>query len=135
MTPNETAGDKADGGNWTGFIEQGVRFEGKLEVTGIFRIDGELKGTVISEQILVLGENARVEGQIEGNQVLISGRFDGTIFAKAKVEIQSKAIVTGEIYSRCLVIHPGGVFDGTCHMISSTPVSKTLSIPIRSAQA
>ena len=135
MTPNETAGGNEDAGNWTGFIEKGVRFEGKLEVTGIFRIDGELKGTVISEQSLVLGENARVEGQIEGNLVLISGRFDGTIFAKAKVEIQAKAVVTGEIYSPCLVIQPGGVFDGTCHMIASTPVSKTLSIPIRSAQA
>jgi cytoskeletal protein CcmA (bactofilin family) len=125
----------ADSANWTGFIEQGVRFEGKLEVTGIFRIDGELKGTVISDQSLVLGENARVEGQIEGNHILIAGRFDGTIFAKARVEIQSKAMVTGDIYSPCIVIQPGGVFDGNCHMISSTPVSKTISIPVRSVQA
>ncbi len=123
-----------DSANWTGFIEQGVRFEGKLEVTGIFRIDGELKGTVISDHSLVLGENARVEGQIEGNQILIAGRFDGTIFAKNRVEIQSKAMVTGEIYSPCLVIQPGGVFDGNCHMIASTPVSKTISIPVRSVQ-
>lgn len=124
-----------DSGNWTGFVEQGVRFEGKLEVSGIFRIDGELKGTIISDHSLVLGQNARVEGQIEGNHVLIAGRFDGTIFAKSRVEIQSKAMVSGEIYSPCLVIHPGGMFDGNCHMIASTPVSKTVSIPVRSIQA
>jgi cytoskeletal protein CcmA (bactofilin family) len=131
---NKDPKEIADSANWTGFIEQGVRFEGKLEVTGIFRIDGELKGTVISDHSLVLGENARVEGQIEGNQILIAGRFDGTIFAKNRVEIQSKAMVTGEIYSPCLVIQPGGVFDGNCHMIASTPVSKTISIPVRSVQ-
>ncbi|MGH9704514.1 MAG: bactofilin family protein [Candidatus Acidiferrales bacterium] len=123
-----------DSANWTGFVEQGVRFEGKLEVTGIFRIDGEMKGTILSDHSLVLGENARVEGQIEGNQILIAGKFDGTIFAKSRVEIQSKAMVSGEIYSPCLVILPGGMFDGNCHMIASTPVSKTVSIPVRSIQ-
>jgi len=123
-----------DPANWTGFIERGVRLEGKLEVTGIFRIDGELKGTVISDQSLVLGENARVEGQIEGNLILIAGKFDGTIFAKTRVEIQSKAMVSGEIYSPCLIILPGGIFDGNCHIIASTPVSKTIAIPVRSVQ-
>lgn len=123
-----------DSANWTGFVERGVRFEGKLEVTGIFRIDGDMKGTILSDHSLVLGENARVEGQIEGNQVLIAGKFDGTIFAKSRVEIQSKAMVSGEIYSPCLVIMPGGMFDGNCHMIASTPVSKTVSIPVRSIQ-
>src|SRR5258708_7263938 len=62
---------------WTGFIDQGVTLEGTLTVTGTFRIDGNVKGNIISEQTVILGESAKVEGQIEGNRVVISGRFDG----------------------------------------------------------
>ena len=118
---------------WTGFLDQGVRLEGTLELTGTFRLDGEVKGNIMSEQTLILGESAKVEGQIEGNHVAISGRFDGVIFAKGRVEIQAKGVVTGEIHSPCLVIEPGGIFDGRCHMLTSSETTKPLTIPIRAA--
>jgi len=70
---------------FTGFLEKGVRFEGTLEASGVFRIDAHVKGNVISSHSLILGEGARVEGQIEGNHVVIAGKFDGVIFAKFKV--------------------------------------------------
>ncbi|HEX7696018.1 MAG TPA: polymer-forming cytoskeletal protein, partial [Candidatus Acidoferrum sp.] len=82
---------------WTGFIDQGVTLEGTLTVKGTFRIDGNVKGNIISEQTVILGEGAKVEGQIEGNRVVISGRFDGVIFAKGRVEIEAKGVVTGEV--------------------------------------
>lgn len=119
--------------DWTGFLDKGVRLEGTLELAGTFRLDGEVKGNVISEQTLILGESAKVEGQIEGNHVVISGRFDGVIFAKGRVEIQPKGVVTGEIHSPCLVIEPGGIFDGRCHMLTSSETAKPLTIPIRAA--
>src|SRR6267378_1665720 len=101
---------------WTGFIDQGVTLEGTLTVTGTFRIDGNVKGNIISEQTVVLGEGAKVEEKIERNRVVISGRFDVVIFAKGRVEIQVKRVVTGEVYALCMVIDPGGIFDGRCHM-------------------
>ena len=125
--------DQQSGNDWTGFLEKGVHLEGTLAVTGTFRVDGEIKGNIVSEHSLVLGEDARVEGQIEGNHVVISGRFNGVIFAKGRVEIQAKGVVTGEIHSPCLVIEPGGIFDGRCHMLASSEAAKPLTIPIRTA--
>jgi cytoskeletal protein CcmA (bactofilin family) len=116
---------------WTGFIDQGVTLEGTLQVTGTFRIDGKVKGNIISEQTIILGDAAKVEGQIEGNRVVISGRFDGVIFAKGRVEIQAKGVVTGEVHSPCMVIDPGGIFDGRCHMLASSDSAATVTIPIR----
>ena len=116
---------------WTGFIDQGVTLEGTLTVTGTFRID--VKGRIISEQTVVLGDGAKVEGQIEGNRVVISGRFDGVIFAKGRVEIQAKGVVTGEVHSPCMVVDPGGIFDGRCHMLASSDTAATVTIPIRAA--
>ncbi len=116
---------------WTGFIDQGVTVEGTLTVTGTFRIDGKMKGNIISEQTVILGEKAKVEGQIEGNRIVIAGRFDGVIFAKGRVEIQPKGVVTWEVHAPCMVVDPGGIFDGRCHMLASSDVSAGVTIPIR----
>src|SRR5260370_10956912 len=116
---------------WTGFIDQGVALEGTLTVTGTFRVDGHIKGNIISEHTVILGDNAKVEGQIEGNRVVIAGRFDGVIFAKGRVEIQPKGVVTGEVHSPCMVVDPGGIFDGGWHMLASSEASAGVTIPIR----
>ena len=128
-----------DCGVWTGFLEKGVRFEGKLEVPGTFRLDAAVKGTLISAGTLILGEHSSMEGTIDGNTVTIGGRFDGIINAKGKVELQTGAIVIAEIHTPCLIIEPGAVFDGRCHMLAmpqaKTETPKTITIPIRSAAA
>src|SRR5437667_11632929 len=82
---------------WTGFIDQGVTMEGTLQLTGTFRIDGNVKGNIISEQTLILGENAKVEAQIEGNRVGIAGSYDSVMFAKGRVEIQAEGDSNGHI--------------------------------------
>jgi len=126
-------GSSKNGGSeeWTGFIDQGVSVEGTLTVTGTFRIDGHMKGNIISEQTVILGENAKVEGQIEGNRVVIAGRFDGVIFARGRVEIQPKGVVTGEVHAPCMVVDPGGIFDGRCHMLAASDATAGVTIPIR----
>lgn len=122
-----------EGGDWIGFLEKGVKLEGTLELTGTFRINSEVKGTIISKDSLVLGDSAKVEGQIQGDHIIVAGRFDGTIHAKTKVEIQPKGIVTGEIHTPCLSIEAGGIFDGRCHMLTQAEASQPLSIPVRAA--
>jgi cytoskeletal protein CcmA (bactofilin family) len=122
-----------DAAEWTGFLERGVKIEGKLESSGTFRIDSAMKGTLLSEDTLVLGEHATVEGEIDGNRIVIAGRFDGLIRAKARVEIQPSAVVTGEIHCPCVVIEAGAIFDGQCHMPAPAETGKAVTIPIRSA--
>ena len=124
---------RQDPSEWTGFLERGVKIEGKIETAGTFRIDSAMKGTLVSDDSLILGENANVEGEIIGNRVVIAGRFDGSIRAKGRVEIQPSAVVTGEIHSPCVVIEPGAIFDGHCHMPAPAEPAKAVTIPIRSA--
>jgi cytoskeletal protein CcmA (bactofilin family) len=124
-------GEPGEAGEWIGFLDKGVKLEGTLELSGTFRIDAAVKGTIISGHSLILGEDAKVEGQIDGNHVVVGGRFDGVITAKGRVEIQAKGVVTGEIHSPCLVIEAGGIFDGRCHMLTSNEAARAVTIPIR----
>lgn len=121
------------GGEWTGFLEQGVKLDGKLEANGLFRIDSEMKGKIVSKETLILGEHAVVEGEIEGNHIAVAGRFEGTIKATNRVEVQPKAIVKGEIYSSCVVFEPGALFDGQCHMRTGADGGIAVSVLVRSA--
>jgi cytoskeletal protein CcmA (bactofilin family) len=123
---------QSESSEWTGFLEKGVRLEGKLEASGTLRIDSAMKGTLVSDGMLILGEHAQVEGEIRGNRVVILGRFTGTIRAKGRVEIHPKALVSAEVHTPCLVIEPGSVFDGECHMPKSDEAAKPITIPIRS---
>lgn len=123
---------QTESSEWTGFLEKGVRLEGKLETSGTLRIDSAMKGTLVSDGMLILGEHAQVEGEIIGNRVMILGRFTGTIHATGRVEIHPKAIVSAEVHTPCLVIEPGSVFDGECHMPKSGDEAKPIAIPIRS---
>src|ERR1700687_5843308 len=77
-----------------------------------------------------LDEGVSLEGTL---QLKGTFRLDGVIFAKGRVEIQPKGVVTGEIHSPCLVIDPGGIFDGRCHMLASSESSAAVTIPIRAA--
>lgn len=124
----------AGSGEWTGFLDKGVHLEGTLELPGTFRLDAQVKGNILSNHSLILGEGARVEGQIEGNHIAISGHFDGVIFAKGRVEIMAKGVVTGEIHAPCLVIEAGGIFDGQCHMLAASEAAGPITIPIRSVR-
>jgi len=118
-------------GEWIGFLDKGVTLEGKLELAGTFRIDCNMKGTIISNSTVVIGENARVEGEINGNHVVVGGRFEGVLSAKGRVEILSKGVIRGEVRSPCLVIEAGGILDGRCHMTNMEEGKQTLTIPIR----
>ena len=49
------------------------------------------------------------------------------------MEVKANAIVTGEIHSPCVLIEPGAVFEGRCHITAITELAKPVVIPIRSA--
>ncbi|HVB99439.1 MAG TPA: polymer-forming cytoskeletal protein [Candidatus Dormibacteraeota bacterium] len=127
------------GGNedsdWTGFLEAGSRLEGTLVVPGTFRLDGALTGKILSRRLLVLGRTAEVEGEIEAERVLIYGRFRGTLRASGQVEIQSGATVSGDIYTPCLLLQPGGRFDGHCYLNPAGATADPLLVHVRANSA
>ena len=110
----DRVGLKAD--DFKGFLDQDVRLEGKLSLTGTFKCDAFFKGEINCEGLLILGESARVDGNIHSKQVSIQGRVTGSIHAEEKMLILQNAVVQGDIYTDRLVIESGATFDGTCHM-------------------
>lgn len=91
-------------------------FEGKLVFDGTVRIDGTFKGEVRTEDILVIGQSARVEAMIFVGNVIINGEVIGDITAKQSVEIHAPGKVRGNICTPQLMISKGVIFEGTSKM-------------------
>lgn len=102
-------------------LQRGSHLEGKLQFEGTARIDGSFKGEIFTPDILVIGDEATVEGQIEADIVVISGKFEGSIFATQRVEIQAPAVVRGTIQTAVLQIEEGALFEGETKMIGPVP--------------
>jgi cytoskeletal protein CcmA (bactofilin family) len=97
-------------------LGRGSTFEGKLTFEGTVRIDGNFKGEVFTEGILVIGEGAEVEAEIEVATVIIEGQVRGNVRAKQLVEIHAPGRMFGNLLTPSLFIDKGVLFEGNCHM-------------------
>ena len=97
-------------------LGEGVEMTGELSFTHGLRVDGVVRGKVRSEGSLVIGAKGRVEAEVFIQSVSINGEFRGAIHAADRVEIHKDGRVYGEIYTPCLIIEAGALFEGKCNM-------------------
>lgn len=97
-------------------LGRGVRFEGKLTFAGTVRIDASFVGTIITDDVLVVGEAARIDANITCGTIVVHGEVNGNIQAKGGVEIHSTAKVRGDLETASLVIEKGAFFQGASRM-------------------
>jgi len=98
----------------TGFFDKDTEFKGELSFKGSFRIDGAFKGTIVSDSMLVIGEQGKVEADIKAGYVVINGEIRGTVRAEDKVEIHSRGRVFGSIISPKLIVDEGAYLEANC---------------------
>ncbi len=101
-------------------LGEGTELNGELTFTHGLRVDGVVKGKVKSEAILEIGPSGKVDAEIEVRKILIRGEFRGAIHAFDRVEILKDGKVFGDIYSPCLIIEAGALFEGRCNMLEQT---------------
>lgn len=111
----------------TGVIDQGCEFEGKLCFHGTVRIGGTFRGEIFTPDTLIVGEGARIYGQIEAGTVVISGEVNGTVRAKNRVEIHQPAIFRGDILTPSLSVDEGVIFEGSSKMVHAPAPAATQS--------
>jgi cytoskeletal protein CcmA (bactofilin family) len=97
-------------------LGRGSEFEGKLTFEGTVRIDGTLKGEVFSEDVLIVGEGARVEAEIDIGEIIVQGTVIGNIRAKRGIEILAPGRVKGDVTTPSLQVDKGVIFEGRSFM-------------------
>jgi len=91
--------------------------EGTIDFKDTIRLDGNVKGKVISVKgTVVIGENATIDASIEVDVAIIKGKINGSVKARKRIEITPPARITGNIQAPVISIVSGVVFNGNCFM-------------------
>lgn len=100
-------------------LGEGLEMMGEIAFARGLRVDGVVKGVVRSEGLLVIGAKGYVDAEVHIQRISINGEFHGTIHAADRIEIHKDGRVYGELYTPCLIIEAGALFEGKCNMSES----------------
>jgi cytoskeletal protein CcmA (bactofilin family) len=91
-------------------IGEDLQITGNVSSKGEIHLDGYVIGDV-SCVALVLGETAKLEGNVTAEDVVIRGRLIGSVRA-LRITLQSMAHVEGDLYHGSLALEQGAFFEG-----------------------
>ena len=89
-------------------ISEDLTITGNVTSTGELHLDGRIHGDVHCVS-LVLGETARLEGNVVAEDVMVRGHLIGSVRA-LRVMLQSQAHVEGNLFHKSLSIEQGTHF-------------------------
>ena len=117
-------------GDLNALLGRGSEFEGKLTFEGTVRIDGKFTGTIVTNDVLVIGEGAKVSAEITCGTVIVHGELNGNLKAKTAVELHHPARMKGNIETPSLMVEKGVIFEGQTKMegVEKAP-AKPVSTP------
>ena len=118
-TTHDEPPTSATGGASDLLLGAGAEFEGKLTFKGTVRIDSKFKGSIVTNDVLVVGEHARMDAEITCGTVVVHGEVNGNIKAKSAVELHRSAKVHGDVETPSLMIEKGAILQGAVKMTSA----------------
>jgi cytoskeletal protein CcmA (bactofilin family) len=99
----------------TALLGRGTHFEGKLEFDGRVRIDGSFKGHVRTTGVLIVGDGAEIDAEIEvGVLIVKGGSLTGTVHATESIELYVPARINGTLRAPEIFMDKGVQFSGSC---------------------
>lgn len=97
-------------------IAQGVKVEGDFKSKGNIIIEGQVAGSVKTDNDLQVGEKAKISASITAKNAHIAGEVQGNIKIKEKLELSETSKIYGDMEAKILIINAGAIFNGKCSM-------------------
>src|SRR4051812_9921048 len=106
---------------FTSHVNEGTEIEGKVSFTGTVLLNGRVRGEIVSNDTLVIGEKGVVNASIRSSIVEISGEVIGNISATERIELHPSCRVYGDIEAPVVIIDEGALLEGQCRMTKLRP--------------
>ena len=97
-------------------LVQGTNIEGNVNADKDIRIDGSLSGTLICKGKVIIGPTGFVGGDVQCENAVIEGRFEGVLLVTDVLHVKETARVEGDVTTQKLVVQPGSIFNVKCKM-------------------
>jgi len=107
--------------DYTTLINEGTEIEGKVTFSGTVLLNGRMRGEIVSNDVLVVGEKGVVNASIHAGIVEISGEVVGNVSATERIELRANCRVYGDIEAPVVIIDEGALLEGQCRMTKGRP--------------
>ena len=97
-------------------IAHGTIFEGDLRSEGDFRIEGTIKGTLLTKGKVVVGKTGKIDGSLSCKNADIEGVIKGKLVVSETLSLRFSANVEGDVQTGKLAVEPGATFNAHCQM-------------------
>ncbi|CAM4237344.1 bactofilin family protein [Treponema peruense] len=95
-------------------IGNGSSIRGDIKINGFMRIDGDLEGNLETTGNVLVGENARIAGNITARSITVGGIIKGNVVAPEQVHLLSSSVVIGDIQTRRFQADENVIVHGHC---------------------
>lgn len=96
-------------------IGSDITIKGDLNGTSTIRIDGHVEGNLHIAEGIIIGEHARITGDVRTDKLIVYGQLAGTTYCN-NIQIKESGVLKGDIYTSIIHIESGGKYNGQLHM-------------------
>ena len=107
-------------------IGPGAVFDGNFDTPESVRVDGTVNGNCNCKELLIVGVEGKIKGDITSQNVIISGKVEGDIVASGKLELLSTGKLVANTTARSLVVDEDACFDGRCTMTTTADTTSSI---------
>jgi len=101
-------------------IGQGIEVNGDIKFQGGLHLDGKIFGNVSAKDsqdgmgtVLVISDKGHIEGDVHVAYAIINGTVTGNVYATEKLELSSKACISGNVEYNLLEMASGASINGS----------------------
>ena len=95
-------------------IGPSVKVEGNFSGEGNIIVQGTIEGSLSTSNDIQIEEGAKVNADIEANNLSVSGEVSGNVKVHGKTELAGSAKVNGDIETEIISIETGASVNGQC---------------------
>jgi len=96
-------------------IGKNTELKGDVLFVGGLHLDGKIIGNVIATEagsLLTLSDHGSVEGEVRVPNVVLNGYVKGDVYTSERIELASRAQVTGNVYYNLIEMVMGAEVNG-----------------------
>src|SRR5579864_2212850 len=115
---SHSAATTANGG--TNVVNLGPRdvLQGKLEIQGDLKIQGNVEGELKATGDVTIDSTANIQASIEGANVSVRGQVTGNVTAKRRLTLGGSGRLNGDVKVGRLTVEDGATLNGNVTMSS-----------------
>lgn len=97
-------------------IAAGTTIAGDIDCTGVLKVEGTIEGSVRQARQVLLAREGAIHGSVTAQEVVVGGVIDGNVQAGDRLELQSSAVINGDIATKSIVVMEGARINGGVKM-------------------